>query len=220
MEPDILANCLYCHGPLYRLGNGHLKCSRCKRKISPARIQRDFQVVQAFAEGLSIRAASAQCHLSYDSVASRYARIRALIVQHSETIHRQETASPREFEEYVYLEAGKSRDRIDEGHNFITFDYGNRIYNMLLPPLRRFQLDADDHTGIRRLLRDSHIGRLEKRDNAISRFWIFFEDFILRYKGVRPENFGLYLKEAEFRFNTPKVDDVLWELWLEDLRHG
>jgi transposase len=33
------------------------------------------------------------------------------------------------------------------------------------------------------------ISKTQKRENLITQFWIFFEDKILKYRGVRDENF-------------------------------
>ena len=50
------------------------------------------------------------------------------------------------------------------------------------------------------------ISKLEKKETIIQKFWEFFELSILKYKGVKEENFFYYLKEIEFKFNY-KVEE-------------
>ena len=132
-----------------------------------------------------------------------------------------------EFEEYIYLEASKRREKrhIFDAHNFITFDYGGRVYNVMMPSLRRFRQAFSDNDAeqlysneFNRFLRIHRIAKLKTNQNAITRFWDFFERYITRYKGVRPENFPYYLKEAEFKFNYAEGEQIaiLTRRWLKD----
>jgi len=61
------------------------------------------------------------------------------------------------------------------------------------------------------------IAKTNKRENTITRFWYFFEDWIVKYKGVNSENFFFYLKECEFKFNYPKDEakEILLHLYKE-----
>jgi transposase-like protein len=54
-----------------------------------------------------------------------------------------------------------------------------------------------------KFMRTSKIIKISEHDNAITRFWHYFEQFITTFKGVSNEHFPYYLKEAEFKFNTP-----------------
>ena len=49
------------------------------------------------------------------------------------------------------------------------------------------------------------ISKTQKRENIITKFWLYFEDSILKYKGIENKNFFLYLKEIEFKFNYKKT---------------
>ena len=44
------------------------------------------------------------------------------------------------------------------------------------------------------------ISKIQKKENIIASFWIFFEESIVKYKGINKENFFYYLKEIEFKF--------------------
>ena len=42
--------------------------------------------------------------------------------------------------------------------------------------------------------------------NGIEGFWSFAKEKMSKYHGVKSDNFNLYLKEIEFRYNFRKVD--------------
>jgi transposase-like protein len=48
------------------------------------------------------------------------------------------------------------------------------------------------------------ISKNKKEQTLIHRFLYYFENEILKYKGVSDENFFYYLKEIEFKFNFTK----------------
>ena len=48
------------------------------------------------------------------------------------------------------------------------------------------------------------ISKLQKSQTIIVQFWQYFEESILKYKGISEENFFYYLKEIEFKFNCPR----------------
>ena len=112
------------------------------------------------------------------------------------------------YGEYIYLPKYKKGEKryIFDAFNFLTFNYGGKIYNIPLCDLSRYK-PAFLQDGLEELyfkefehfLRRSHIQSSE--DELIRSFWNYFESFITRYRGVGRENFFLYLKEAEFRFN-------------------
>ena len=228
MEPNrTLDRCPYCHGNLYRLSGGMCKCAACRKKFSPKKLLRDFDVIARFCRGETARKASKETGMSYQSVTARYARLRLLAAAHLEAAYEAERDTIGEFEEYIYLEASKRHDKrhIFDAHNFITFDYGGRVYNLLMPSLRRFKQEFIDD-GLERLyyeqfsrfLRIHRIAKVEKNQNTITAFWDFFETQIARYKGIRPENFPYYLKEAEFKFNYDEEEqiEILTQKWLFD----
>jgi len=60
------------------------------------------------------------------------------------------------------------------------------------------------------------IAKIQKLDNTITKFWFYFEDSILKYKGIKKENFFYYLKEIEFKFNytKEKQKEILTNLYM------
>jgi transposase-like protein len=145
--------------------------------------------------------------MGYRTVLGRYMEYRKLMAAYME----RDFAAKREtiaYDEYLYLEPSKRRDkaRIFDAHNFLTFHYDGKIYNILLPDLARFKpamiedgLEGVYYREFERFLRRSHIA--SSPDELIGRFWSYLEERLPRYRGISRQNFVYYLKEAEFLFN-------------------
>ncbi len=77
-----------------------------------------------------------------------------------------------------------------------------------MPNLNRYKSQfLDDGAGeayfkeFSKFMMFNKISKTKKRENLITKFWLFFEESMLKYKGVSDENFFYYLKEIEFKFN-------------------
>ncbi|MCW8837944.1 MAG: transposase [Thiovulaceae bacterium] len=218
------SKCIFCQNHLYKLSDGMLKCSCCKRKYSPSKLKRDFAVIDAFIENMSILHASMQLNLNYQSVKRRYDKLRAFSINICEDVS--ETFKFEEFEEYCfsYNRHKKETNNLFKSYNFITFAAKEGVYNFTLPSLERFKgnlSETDEQIHLmKRFMRNSHIGKLKNHDNNINMFWEFFENHISRFKGVDAKNFGIYLKEAEFKFNhsKEKQKELLKIAWIESMR--
>jgi len=216
--------CIYCNKRLYKLTNGMVKCSSCAKKYSPVKLQRDFDVLDAFIESLTVRECAVNLNLSYQIVFNRYEHLRKLIIRHSHDYYEDKRDNLDEFEEYVYICKSKKKDykNIIESQNFITFAYKDKVYNFLLPSLKKYQTKLDEGKSeiahgneFKKFMITNHISKLKNIESIITKFWEFFEDFITPYKGVKSEYFLGYLKEAEFKFNytKQKQKEILMRLW-------
>ncbi len=72
----------------------------------------------------------------------------------------------------------------------------------MLSSMKNYSLYSEEE--IKKFLRQSKIIKLQNR-LIIYQFWEYFENFIKKFRGVNENNFFLYLKEAEFRFNNFKI---------------
>jgi len=203
-------HCVYCQAPLYRLGDGMLKCSRCRKKMSPRRIEKILDLIAAFARDENANEASRRLSLSYVSVYRFFAIFRQLAAQICEHEYERRRHLPCEYEEYFYLAHAKRRDKhsIFDAQNFLTFDYGGHLYNIVMPSLHQYrqQFIDDDLLPVyaaefSRFKRQSRLIKVSSWHNNIVRFWDYFETNIVRYKGVGEDQFPLYLKEMELKFN-------------------
>ena len=197
-----------------------LKCSDCRRKLSPRRHEKIVRLISAFCRGENALACAKRLEYSYVSVHTHFDGFRQLCAHISEDRYESLRHKSCEYEEYFYLERSKRgrKNAVFDAHNFLTFDYEGHLYTIVMPSLTQFrQQFIDDNlesvyaSEFARFKRQSRLIRISKRHNSIVRFWEFFEQNILRYRGVSRESFPLYLKEMEFRFNyaPDKQPDLL-----------
>lgn len=204
--------CIYCSSSLYHLSDGMVKCSVCKKKYSPSRVNQIKNVIQAFCHDENALCASKTLSLNYVTVLKYYQKLRHLSAQYCETQYHLHRTIDSQYEEYLYIEKSKRHDKtaIFDSHNFLTFTYGEYVYTILMPSLGVYKqqflednLEDVYHKEFSKFMRTSKIIKISEHDNAITRFWYYFENFIMTFKGVSDEHFPYYLKEAEFKFNTP-----------------
>ena len=201
--------CIYCaNEKLYKLKTSQVKCSKCKKKFNPKRVSRDLELIKLFCEGINANQAKEILQLNYITVKNRYHHFRQLIANFLEEQYTESNVI--EYDEYIYLEKSKKKikENIFDAQNFLTFHYENKIYNLLMPDLsvykNQFLDDGADEAYFKefsKFMMLNKISKTQKRENIITQFWIFFEEYIVKYKGIQSEYFFYYLKEAEFKFN-------------------
>jgi len=216
--------CLYCHHPLYTLGDGMVKCSVCKKKYSTKRVAQIKALIQHFCEDENALSASKITNQTYATVLRYYQKFRYLSAEYCESQYELCRTRESQYEEYIYLEKSKrtKKESIFDSHNFLTFAYGDSVYNILMPSLNKYKqqflkdnLEDLYYKEFSKFMRTSKIIKVSERYNTITRFWSYFESFITPYKGVSSEFFPYYLKEAEFKFNlSPSArEKVLTDLY-------
>ena len=203
-------NCSQCNNnKFYTLANGYIKCTKCKRKYSLKKIEQNKKIVQYFCEDLNALETSKQLNLTYVTVSKKFKLYRELIVSYLDTKYNNIKNDPNEFDEYIYIKNAN----IKNAQNFLTFNYSNYIYNLMLPPLKKFSY-IEDEKQLAKFLQYNKIAKLESSNSLINNFWKFLEEFLNKYKGVDKNSFIYYLKEAEFKFNYNKKaqEDILLKL--------
>jgi len=217
-----MVECLYCGNYMYRLKDNRLKCSYCHKKISLIKTNKIITLIHTFIENESAHAAAKRLHLSYASVWSYYEEFRLLCAKISEEEYEKKRDENCEYEEYFYLQKTKKskKEAIFDAHNFLTFDYHSHIYTLLLPSLKKYknQMIEDELQDtyleeFNKFKRLSRIIKVSKHYNNIVKFWNYFEEKIVQYKGIKSEHFIYFLKEFEFKYNHTK--DEAKELLLE-----
>jgi len=203
-----------------------VKCSVCKKKYSPARINQIITLMDHFCKDENALTASKALHLSYATVLKYYQKFRHLAAEYCEKQYHLHRTSESQYEEYLYIEKSKRHNKkaIFDSHNFLTFAYGEHVYTILMPSLGAYKqqflednLEEVYTKEFSKFMRSSRIIKISEHDNAITRFWHYFENFIMSFKGVSSEFFPYYLKEAEFKFNTPimKRREVLEQFYFK-----
>ena len=214
--------CIYCNNKkLYQLKSGQLKCSSCRKKFSPKKVQQDKDIMECFCADLTVNQTANVLNLNYATVKRKYDLYRKLVSLYLEEQYQHKDVI--QYDEYIYLEQSKKKIKknIFDAHDFITFNYKDKVYNLLMPNLNRYKeqflddgVDESYFKEFSKFMMFNKISKIQKSENIIQRFWYFFEDFILKYKGVNSKNFFYYLKEAEFKFNYTKEEQkrILFEI--------
>jgi transposase-like protein len=219
--------CIFCNNYAYRLKDGRVKCSVCHRKISIVKINKTITLMQTFINNENALHVSKRLNLSYVSVKKFYDEFRYISAKVCEDEYEINRKDACEYEEYFYLENSKKekKEAIFDAHNFLTFDYDGHIYTLLMPSLQKYKnqfLDdnvKESHIAeFNKFKRISRIIKVSSIHNNIVKFWNYFEKEILKYKGISNDNFALYLKEIEFKYNHTKNDaiDILIQEYFDE----
>jgi len=208
--------CPYCNSKiLYHLKTNQFKCAACKKKFSPKRIQRDINTINLFCQNLTVNQCAKELNLNYITVKNRYEDFRKLIAVYLENEYKEKYIL--EYDEYIYLEKNKKKaeENIFDAQNFLTFHFDDKVYNLPLTDLSQYKkeflndgLDKAYFKEFSKSMMLNKIAKIQKLDNLITKFWIYFEKEILKYKGIKKENFFYYLKEIEFKFNYTQDEQI------------
>lgn len=199
--------CIYCNNPnTYLLSNAQRKCSQCRRKFSPKKIDREQQLLALFTQGVNAHNASQQTQMHVATVQKYFDTFRKNVALESDASYQANTERINGYDEYLYLPKSLKADRnIEKIQHFLTLSYDDKVYNLMMPSIRRLGFDSSDTDAYRLLekyLAYHRVSKLSKERSTIRDFWNYFESFIVRFKGISEERFVFYLKEAEWRFNT------------------
>lgn len=202
-------NCPYCnHDINYTLKTQQKKCAKCLRKFSEKKILFEQKVIDLFCEDFTINRCVKEKNLNYITIKNKYENYRKLLSNYLEEQYKHKEV--KEYDEYIYLEQSKQKvkENIFDAINFMTFNYEDKVYNLLMPNLHRYKnqflddgVDENYFKEFSKFMMLNKISKIQKKENIIASFWIFFEESILKYKGIDKENFFYYLKEIEFKFN-------------------
>ena len=199
--------CIYCKHPYtYTLGDKQQKCGKCKRKFSLRKLAREQTLLKLFTDGHNAREASKQSKMHFATVQKYYEGFRRNIALYADEAYQYNSHRVTGYDEYLYLPKSlKVQENIDKLQHFLTLSYDEKVYNIMMPKAKRSLLLSDEEQDNKLLLKYlnfNKIAKLSKAQSTITKFWDYFENFILQYKGVSDEQFIFYLKEAEWRFNT------------------
>jgi transposase-like protein len=161
-----------------------------------------------FIESVNARKASDQTGMHFATVQKHYEVFRKELALKSDEQYQLNSHRVTEYDEYLYLPKSlKAEENIDKFQHFLTLSYDNKVYNLMMPDIKRYRIDTEDgqkRSLLIKYLSFSKVAKLSKAQSIITEFWDYFEKFILQYRGVSNEQFIFYLKEAEWRFNNLK----------------
>lgn len=211
---EYFMNCPYCnHHIIYTLSTTQKKCAKCLHKFSEKKILFEKKVIALFCEDYTINQCVKEYNYNYVTIKKRYDNYRKQLSVYLEEQYKNKEIV--EYDEYIYLEQSKHKikENIFDAIDFITFNYEDKVYNLLMPNLHRYKqqflddgLEQNYFKEFSKFMMLNKISKIQKKENIIASFWIYFEEFILKYKGVDKKNFFYYLKECEFKFNYSKIE--------------
>lgn len=165
---------------------------------------------------MNARAASKETKMHFATVQKYYEKFRKNIAQYADEMYQLNSHRVTQFDEYLYLPKSlRIETNIDKLQHFLTMSYDDTIYNIMMPKANHSLFHNEDQSAQKLLLKYlkfNKVAKLSSMENNITRFWSYFEEFILQYKGVSDEQFIFYLKEAEWRFNTKNTlkEELKW----------
>ena len=198
--------CIYCRHPYtYLLKEEQRKCSKCKRKFSLRKVEREKTLNRLFVEGVTAREASFQTEMHFATVQRYYDTFRNNIALYCDDMYQRNSDKVSAYDEYLYLPKSLDpHENIGKVQHFLTLAYEGRVYNLMMPSISRLGLDPnnrDEQKLLEKYLRYHTISKLSTERSTIRSFWEYFENFIVKFRGISDERFIFYLKEAEWRFS-------------------
>ena len=149
-----------------------------QKKYSPNRIQQIKSLIQLFCKDENALSASKSLNLNYITVSKYYQKFRHLSAQYCEMKYHLLRSSDFQYEEYLYIKKSQRREKtaIFDSHNFLTFQYENSVYTLLMPSLSMFKPQfvedklEDVYTKeFSKFMRTSKIIKISEHDNAITK---------------------------------------------------
>ena len=198
--------CIYCDHPhTYLLADAQHKCSKCKRKFSLKKIAREKKLFSHFKEGISARKTAFLTKMHFATVQKYFEKFRYKLLGDADRMYQNNAHKITQYDEYLYLPVSlKPKNNTHKIQHFLTLSYDNTIYCIMMPTIKNsllYKQSDTEHKLLDKYLRFNKISKIVQSKNIITDFWNYFETFICQYKGVSSDNFILYLKEAEWRFN-------------------
>lgn len=222
---NLCPRCFNSH--LYFLKDGRVECSSCKLRFSQTKIQKSYQYLDAFIQKLSPKATAAILHSSLPTIQSYFALFRTLLPPFLEKIYQKNSSTYREYEEYLFLPDSKRKKKefLVQGVGIMALFGDGGVYTLLMPNHWKnldtsIKENPDFIETLAHYYQWNKIVRIDSKSTPIGEFWIYLENFMRPYHGIKDEYFDLYLKEAEFRFNYSKEEQAhhLMRLWRDYLK--
>jgi len=225
-----MEQCIFCNASKLYIKSGTQRyCVACKRSWSVLKTQRDFELIDAFLENLTIAQCSKKSSLNYITVKKMYQKLRLLLCNYSQECYLNQPNTFSEYDEFYYLpytKQKKTRFFLDAVGIF-GMAYESWVYTLLLPdqltPFKRLMEDEStlhvDNEAYSRYLNHHKVTHIKSFEHRLGTFWDYFETFMCAFKGVKKENLFYYLKEAEFKFNNTKEKqkEILCTLWRDNM---
>jgi len=224
--------CIYCGAwKPYRLADKRLKCKTCRRYYSLKRLKNDLNILYYFALELSANRTAKELSLSYKTIRNKYMFFREKITEHLED-NFQKLSGELEIDETYF--GGKRKGKRGRGaFNKVVvlgiLERNGRVYTKVVPNVKAETLmqqiknktekgsvyytdcfksykSLKQYGKHSRINHEKSFGNGHNHINGLEGFWSFAKERFHKYHGINKDNYEMYLKEMEFRFNNRNSD--------------
>ncbi|MCK5449489.1 IS1595 family transposase [Candidatus Pacearchaeota archaeon] len=220
--------CIYCgkYG-LLRLKDGRLKCKNCYKYYSIKKLKTDIQILYYFYLEISGRKTAREMNLNYKTIQSRFMNFRKCIKNYSDNQARKLNGKLELDESYF---GGKRKGNRGRGAFNKTIVFGilerkGKIYLKIVENVSKENLmkaienktkkgsvfytdgfksyNSLSQFGKHNIIKHSEdeFAKGHNHINGIEGFWSYAKERLHKYHGIKKNNYPLYLKEMEFRYN-------------------
>ena len=228
-------------------------CHSCKARFSKEKIKKEIRILELFSLEVSARKASIHEGINYRTVKNIYDKIRIKIVDFLD-LNFKKLEKELELDESYFGGKRKGKRGRGAGNKKAVFgilERKNVVYTVVVDRVNKetlmneikeasvkgsvyFTDSFKSYNDLHKYGKHSIINHSEtfvdqqnrqNHTNGIEGFWSFAKERMMKYHGVKSENFNLYLKEIEFRYNFRKVDifekilQIYYQDLIEDLLH-
>ena len=225
--------CRDCRAATHGSAARQRQCPRCRRKWSYEQRRQQWEILKAFVLGATAHHTARTLRISYPTVWCLYRSWRQCLWEESER-ERPPLCGEIEADESCFggrRKGQRGRGAAGKVRVFGLLERGGRVYSVVVPDCTKETLMAKirDHSAKGSVYYTDEFGGYNdlrshgkhlpvnhqvafksgrSHINGIEGFWSFAKDWHRQTHGVDPDNFPLYLREYEFRFNH-RADDLL-----------
>jgi len=224
--------CAFCGAyGTYRLADRRVKCRKCRKIYSLRKLRRDLQILHYFGLELSANRTAKELNLNYRTVMSRYMLFREKIAEYEEETLRK-LRGELEIDETYFggkRKGKRGRGALNKAIVFGVLERNGKVYVAVVPNVTAATLMKEieektekgsvfytdcfkSYTSLKQFGKHSRVnhektfGRGHNHINGLEGFWSFAKERFHKYHGINLENYELYAKEMEFRFNNRNED--------------
>ncbi|MBI4043672.1 MAG: IS1595 family transposase [Candidatus Diapherotrites archaeon] len=218
-----------CSYGLSRLRDKRVWCSACRSKYSLRKLKRDLKVLYYFYLEVSARKCARELGLNYKTIAKRYMQYREAILRYSENDFKKLHGKIEADESYFggKRKGNRGRGAFNKQAVFGILERNGRVYTAVVENVSAKTLfnhikkktrkgsvfytdcfksykDLKQYGKHNRVKHSKTFGKGHNHINGIEGFWSFAKERFHKYHGINKQNYPLYIKEMEFRFNNRK----------------
>jgi len=220
--------CIFCGKYcLSKLKDKRIRCSNCKKKYSLSKLKKDIQILYYFYLEISARKTAKELNLDYKTVHSRFIEFRKHIAVYC-NVQTEKLKGKLELDESYF--GGKRKGKRGRGANNKAIVFGilerkGKVHTVVVENVKKdtlmesikkktkkgsvFYTDTwKSYNSLHQFGKHNKINHTKEfakghnHINGIEGFWSYAKERFHKYHGINKNNYTLYLKEMEFRYNN------------------